>query len=184
MSTLSSALGNSSAPSEWEWHGQKYKIRPLGFTLLSDLGKWLLKREMDARVASDQALVEVGALTWEQVIARKDAFTDEAVNTGRYSLGSPRMMEVFGVMQRFVLKPQDTANAELGKLFEPVMKLVSLMLGTDFDTAVNMFHECGPDLMQAIGLELKESLPDPKGAAAAASPAPPNAKPGNGKESS
>lgn len=167
---MRSAVGGQAPPLSIEHEGRTYRLNMLNFVMLTELGDWMLQRECDARVASDKSLLKAGLLTVEQIIARKDTFVEDAVVTGRYSLGSPRMLKMFGTLEKAAKETvkEDDAEANkaaLGELFEPIMKLFSLMIGCDFDTVINLHHACGAELMDKMNLVLKQSLPDPKEAA-------------------
>lgn len=162
MSTVASGIGGQSPPISLEYGGQLYRLRSLSFAMLSELGNWMLEREAAARIKSDMPLVEVGLLTPPQVIARKDQFVEDAVVHGRYSLGSVRMMAMFGALKDASENPAGMEE-RLGELFEPTMKLFSLIIGCDIDTVINLYHGAGEELMAKMNLVMKQSLPDPKG---------------------
>lgn len=185
MSTMRSAVGSSAPPITIQHEGQTYRLRMLDFVMLTELGDWMLERENNTRVKSDRALINAGLLTVEQVIARKDEFVQSAIMSGRYSLGSPRMMQLFGALEKaskdtngepVAGEDTDSKAAErikgLGEAFEPTMKLFSLMLGCDVDAVVNLLDAKGVELVDKINLVLKQSVSDPK-----AQPAPVNGQP-------
>lgn len=163
MSSVSSAGGAQSAPVTLEWRGRTLQLRPLTWKLISELERWLIQREADARTDAMALLVERGVLTADKLAERIEAFVDDAVNNGRYSFGSPRMQRVLSLMQTGGESAGDVDAATMAAKF----KMIALILGVDVDDAINVMHEKKSELAMKLGLVLGESMPAPKEAGAA-----------------
>ena len=167
-----SALGTHGPMDTIEHDGTTYTIRMLDFVTLTALGNWMLQQEAAAQAAGDMALVDIGLLKIQDVFDRKDKFIDDAVNAKRYAVGSKRFAMIMGTFDS-ALKVQGSGATEeqkrdaMASITEPVIKLISLLLRCDMDTAINLLHEKNEELMAKLSFVLAASkAPKAKGAAA------------------
>ena len=141
-----------------QWRGRTITLRPLTWKLISELERWLIQREAEARTDSLALMVERGLMSADLLAQRIEAFTDDCVNNGRYSFGSERMNRVLSSVAG---QGGELDAASLSGKF----KLIALMMGLTIDDAINVMHECGSELATSLAMVLAEGMPPKEPAA-------------------
>ena len=157
--SISTALGNQAAPITMEWRGRTLEFRELQWnSIVSALEQWLIDRAIVQKIAAWEALHRKGLMTLEQVQQKAEEFTDQCVEHGLYSFGSPAMMAIFNdVAQGSVSATQKRPH------FAGVLKLVSLMTALSEDDVISLMNEKGTELGMKLALTMNRGLPpDPK----------------------
>lgn len=154
MSSVSAAIGSAAAPIEITYSGGKATFNELTFgKVISPLEQWLIDREMDVLISGLDMALKRGVLTPDQIGDRIQAFVDDAVNKGRYSFGSKRMMDILGAA---------SGGGELtGSIHAGVLKLISLMCGVDIDEVINLMAEKKLEVTAKLKLALMRGSPEP-----------------------
>lgn len=160
-----------------DYDGKRFHFQMLSSKLLTELGNWMLLKDAESLAACDMAMVNVGAMEKSEMRERNAAFRESAREQGTYAIGSKRMMEVLGVLQAAnELASLAEANAQPftppPNVIEPFYKIVSLIIGCDVDTVINLLHERPDETISKLTMVLGASLP-PKADAAVTAGTPP-----------
>lgn len=170
MGSASAALGTAAEPIRFEWRGKTYAVRRMSVgPVITKLEQFLIAREASAKEEMYAGMVDRGRMGREEMIARLDAFTDDAVNNGRYGYGSARMGKIFGWIETRQREVKGLAPEQVAALPPPdggtlggILKFISILLDCEMDDVVEMLNEKAAELMQKISLAMTEAQPDPK----------------------
>lgn len=147
-----------------DYDGKRFHFQMLSSKLLTELGNWMLLKDAESLAACDMALVSVGAMEKSEMRERNAAFRESAREQGTYAIGSKRMTEVLGVLQAAnelasIAEANSQPFSPPPNVVEPFYKIVSLIIGCDVDTVINLLHERGEETIAKLMMVLGASLP-------------------------
>jgi hypothetical protein len=155
--SVSAGLGGQASPLEIEFKGRTVQIMPLKWkSIISAVESYLIDRAFGVKLVLWKKKKEMGLMTQEQVDALENSFSDDCVENGTYSFGSPIMMKIMGMADR-----GEAAPKESGVIFEGSVVLVSLFTGLSFDESIELMAAKPEELRAKISLTMKNGLPSP-----------------------